>query len=1116
MTRGDSSSQGPWRSPRSLEGELRPLLRDVRLIAELDLSLSSTVYERARRAFERLISLGMIDSLSIVCPAATAIFLVAEGVHRYQGGTFWPNLSVKGIGTNQQNAVGWQFLQSLMRLRLNTFEDVVYRENALPFLTPILLHGGIPADSASTVWACLLEEMRGGQEDAGRLMARWRRYPYLLQGVGKPAERFILHGGDFAVDLIQRMIQLADDVAALGKTEALQRNPAELAADVSLPPYLAEELLKEPSEPSRLGPRPPRPRVVLDPYSGEGPRLLLPPSPFLPGTWRVFWKGRQETYRTSSYDERQVSLDPATGWEVTFLSNHGERTTTLGPMEELAVYVFDDTDELARNQTSFRGDSVLVLASRRVSFYTNKDLAEGVPEVEELPRLAGTWSGWQPRRLNVTGLKEVIISGSASSTGKPLREAVAVTESTRRPRLLDDHIPGVSDTNGGLVFNQPPRVWVDIGTTSRRAWRVRFRTSRYSPVVTLADLEADTLDPCIFDLSPIVDSQGVVSGVIEVLGPLGSDLRTPVTIVPGLEISMPDHIIGPDDSLPVRLSASVPLDGTSTQMEITFPPGKYTSRVAVGVEKVDLLVSVPRLLWALRYREGRLPSFGAKARSITLDEFVNGDVEAVLVQVGRPSPVRLELHGADLIQTSQERASGVEGRWAFPLAEFKTSAIHAQAARLYLRVVCQEVTANVTVIEAAQEVSDINIQSYVNVGGGTITQVRWRENTAFKDREIRLWSNHRPWEHPTRVRVPDANQGQCEFAKLVPPGPYLLEVGIRDPWDPPTRPLAPAPNAVQATIGTEDDLRSHLTALNTAKPLPALELEIAGQGPIRSLDEGQVGNILQEVKAALFSRHSLAGADCVSDQVYVRLSELALFRTGHLAEIISTVEDSSQSDLARLLITLVQSIIDCAPQGIAEPILDRLWRMSPVAGAAFDTYRPGDERCVGRWQSFTGWDPTARSDHESKSDDSNQPPFGGGPIRAPIHTYTPEQLRDLASELQPSQVRVSGHFQAMLDFLSRTYRSRARVERWQVQYGDLATDTHCFQPSHVSCLQSLETKGQMPHWCLFPRDLMACAFQLLVFGGNSERATRGLWDAVEFAPELANRSLLVAIILHLS
>lgn len=1115
---GKQSGQGKYRTYKSIETELRPLLRDIRLLAELDLSLSGTIYEKARHAVSRVVSVGMIDFLSTGCPAATAIFLVAEGVHKYEGGTFWPNLSVKGIGTNQQNAVGKQFLRSLMRLRLNTFDDVVDRENALPFLTRILLHGGIPAYSANAVWERLIEEMRWGQEDAGRIMARWRRYPYLLHGVGKPAERFILHGGDFAVDLIQRMIRLAGDVAALGKKEALQRGATVLAGDNALPRYLAEELLRGPSQPSRLGPRPPRPQVVLDPYSGDGPRLLLPPSPALSGTWRVFWKGRQETYQASSYDERQMSLDPSTGWEVTFRSNQPDQTTTLGPMEDVPVYVFDDSSELARNQTSIRGESVLVLASTGVSFYTSKDLTKKVPEVEELPRLAGTWSGWQPRRLNIAGLMEVIVSG-ASREGEPLKETIRVTESTGRPRVLDDHLPGVSDANGGLVFDRPPRVWVDLGTTSRKAWRVRFRTSEHSPLVNLADLEQDSVDPRIFDLSPLVDAEGVVSGAIEILGPLGSDLNTPVTIVPGLKIDMPDSVIGPDDSLMVRVSANVPLDGrTSTQIEITFPPGKYTSRISAGVENVHLLLSVPRLVWALRYREGRLPSLRAETKSVTLDEFVGGDIEALLVRVGKPSTVRLELHGTDLIQMSEEQASGVEGRWTFSLAEFQTSAAHAQETRLHLRVVSQEVTASVAVIEAAHEVSDISTENIVNFDGETVTDVRWQENTAFKDREVRLWSYHRPWEPPIRIPVPDANEGHCELQRQVPPGSYLLEVGIRDPWTSLTRPLETVANATQATIGTNDDLRSHLTALDTSDPISALELELAGRGPIRSL-EGQAGNILQELQAALFSRHGLAGPDCASDRVYVRLGELTLIRTRHLAGIVSNIEDTSPADLARLLITLLQGIIDCAPRGIEEPVLDRLWRTSPVAGAAFDTYRAGDKRCAGRWLSFTGWDPTPRSASKSKADPSKRLPSKGEPIRDPIHKYTLGRLRDLASRSRPSKVRVlsrSGHIQATLDFLSRTYRKRGRVYRWQRRYEDLTADTGCLQPVHVDYLQHLGTRGPMPRWCNFPRDLMACAFHLLVFGGNSQLATKALWEAVEFAPELANRSLLVAIVLHLS
>ena len=150
-------------------------------------------------------------------------------------------------------------MESLRLLGLETFEYVVQDEKALPYVTPILLHGGIPAYCASDLWACLLEEMGKGEDDAGHLLARWRRFPYHLDGVDMPVRRFILYGGDFAVDLIRRMILLADDVARLGKTKPSEREAEMLADNALLPRYLAVKLSEGTTEPHRLGSRAPRP-----------------------------------------------------------------------------------------------------------------------------------------------------------------------------------------------------------------------------------------------------------------------------------------------------------------------------------------------------------------------------------------------------------------------------------------------------------------------------------------------------------------------------------------------------------------------------------------------------------------------------------------------------------------------------------------------------------------------------------------------------------------------------------------------------------------------------------------------------------------------------------------
>ena len=149
------------------------------------------------------------------------------------------------------------------------------------------------------------------------------------------------------------------------------------------------------------------------------------------------------------------------------------------------------------------------------------------------------------------------------------------------------------------------------------------------------------------------------------------------------------------------------------------------------------------------------------------------------------------------------------------------------------------------------------------------------------------------------VQIPYGERGRCEFEERLAPGPYLLEIALTDGWEEPVRPAAPATNVADISIGTDADLRCHLSNLNEGDSLEALELELAGRGPVASMDEESVGGILKELKSALVARCREAGPGCATDRVYTRLSELALIRTAHLAEIVSIFEDTTtQQDLA--------------------------------------------------------------------------------------------------------------------------------------------------------------------------------------------------------------------------
>ena len=85
----NGDNHDPWADvdPDEVEQVLRSSLRDVGLVAELDLSLEGDLYEQARSVFTRFVGWNTDRTALRRGPADTVVFLVAEGVHRYEGRT---------------------------------------------------------------------------------------------------------------------------------------------------------------------------------------------------------------------------------------------------------------------------------------------------------------------------------------------------------------------------------------------------------------------------------------------------------------------------------------------------------------------------------------------------------------------------------------------------------------------------------------------------------------------------------------------------------------------------------------------------------------------------------------------------------------------------------------------------------------------------------------------------------------------------------------------------------------------------------------------------------------------------------------------------------------------
>ena len=142
-------------------------------------------------------------------------------------------------------------------------------------------------------------------------------------------------------------------------------------------------------------------------------------------------------------------------------------------------------------------------------------------------------------------------------------------------------------------------------------------------------------------MSQSLPDNGAFWGTVEIVGPLGSDLRQHLAVVRGLRVGLPDRIVGPDEAVEATLSADCVLthsDGCSGRIvEVVFAPG--CDSVEVSADGVPLTVTIPRLSWAVSRRGGSQPMLSGEPQRIGLDEIESGEAESLLVAL-RPSRQR--------------------------------------------------------------------------------------------------------------------------------------------------------------------------------------------------------------------------------------------------------------------------------------------------------------------------------------------------------------------------------------------------------------------------------------------------------------------------------------------
>jgi hypothetical protein len=173
-------------------------------------------------------------------PYAVSYFLVLHGMFHYRGGDFWQG--ALNLDTNHRVIWSQMFLEVLRQNGMPRFERLVESESALRYITPILMHGGIPRYSLPDFFREFLTKyMRTARRSNIPLMQYKNDWLEQPPAIDKPVVRFLGYGGSFASEWVEQTIQMAalvDDAIRRNRSSAFLSQS--VYRDASVPTWVTQ------------------------------------------------------------------------------------------------------------------------------------------------------------------------------------------------------------------------------------------------------------------------------------------------------------------------------------------------------------------------------------------------------------------------------------------------------------------------------------------------------------------------------------------------------------------------------------------------------------------------------------------------------------------------------------------------------------------------------------------------------------------------------------------------------------------------------------------------------------------------------------------------------------
>lgn len=825
---------------------------------------------------------------------------------------FWEAVRYEG-NTDDQRIWGTAFLYALGDLNLPEFEAAYPK-----FVGPILMHTGIPACCSGGFFRLLADRRHQHPGmDADDFYA-WVTEPGRrthLSGLHKPAEQFLLNGGDYAHDVVDRTFDLLERLA----------DPDPDWDGIRLPGYMIECARKEhaagnldligtrQSNAGRSGAstiRQAQPHIALDPY-GAGVHVVLPAVGDMPdgvARWRITADGKTSVVQSQAMWVGAAEAAPQTAAPVNqpvrtilvSLAGREDLTAELRVVEPSDPVLFfgEDGRRLSAAVSLPKGRIwIMHPASRELTFHPGAALAfeSSVPF---------GWDGWQLRLVSLDKVASVQLDG-----GKP-----HAVQSQARPQLLiDEPVPGVATPYGSPVYAALPRLVLPDDVGAGITWDIEVRRAGDGTVLTRqAGVTSGEVD-----IWTGVPRPALGAFEVTVRGPLGRGLRRTVFIAEGLSAGYrpPTRLLSQLGLVKGEVVLSSAAGATVQPAVLRFGPSERTRPVEYRTEtETEPLMLTPPHAALL------CPGAGVTAWLTSLLHLVTEDfTEAgrLLIRIpnsGMPyqnDQLELQVYAggrlAQSIPASGQHSPGLAG---FELARAADTVRSEGRAELVLSGLAAPMPVGY--------VRPRRLASGVELAEGMLVL---RDGARIDGLTAGVYPVFAPWRAPALLPVSD--QGTAELpGELTNAGPLRVLLQVDDPWsasDWPTWPVTsaydcPAPGV---PVSADDEEEA------------ALSRYVAGDSGLPELTSS-LGRLWQMVELAPELVRSGARADLAA-----RCAEgLCARPRAALLALESGVLDSAAATHAMISTGITAVPLDAAPWLPGDQhVLERLWSALPVAAA---------------------------------------------------------------------------------------------------------------------------------------------------------------------------------------